>query len=113
MPSTEDVQSLFREIASHWPNEYTDRMAYQDFNAVFLSTEMGQRVLYRIFEKCRLYSTPIALFGENQDRVSNELTYANVGRQDVARFILNMLLNEPPPETPPANAVTVDPSTKE
>lgn len=110
-PSAQDVASLFRRIADTWPAGYTDRQAFEDFNALFLGSELGQRVLYRIFESCRLFSTPLEFVGDGQV-LSTELTFANIGRGDMARFILNVLLNEPP-TTPPASAVTEDPSTKE
>lgn len=112
--SASQVADLFQELATTWPDDYTPRMAYEDFNACF-STYAGRRALYRILEACGVYATPFAFVGGGEDRqgaLSPELTFANIGRQDVARFILNVLINEPP-MTPPATAETEDPSTKE
>lgn len=107
---------MMRRLAAAWPREYTDRQAFQDFNELFFGSPLGERVLYRIMEMCRLYASPVELIvdaGKDASRtqLSVELTFQNIGRQDIARRILDVLLDEPL-ATPPAQAMTEAPAPK-
>lgn len=92
-PPRSDALAFFEELTPFAPagGRYTKDDRYRDFRAVFdgaATPEQAKRVLWQIFEECRLFRTPIAA-GDTH------LTYARIGKQEIGRWLLTVLTAEP------------------
>lgn len=93
-PERADALAFFEELTPFAPSggRYTKVDRYRDFRAVFMdgtaAPDQTRRVLWQVFEECRLFRTPIAA-GDTH------LTYARIGKQEIGRWLLTVLTAEP------------------
>ena len=93
-PRRTDALAFFEELTPYAPGggRYTKIDRYRDFRAVLMdgdaAPDQARRVLWQIFEECRLFRTPIAA-GDTH------LTYTRIGKQEIGRWLLTVLTAEP------------------
>lgn len=101
--SARTVDDLVRSIAPAWSAGYGAAEAHRDMNEMFLGTPQGQRLLYFILDFAGLHRNPVDPEGREH------VTYMNIGRQDMARFLIAVMTAPPAPEH--AQAETEAPAT--